>query len=47
MSIDDNVGGVVTALKKLRESNGQTADNPFTAMGLDYNMLVREMILKQ
>lgn len=36
MSIDDNVGGVVTALKKLRESNGQTADNPFTAMGLDY-----------
>ena len=36
MSIDDNVGGVVTALKKLRESNGKTEDNPFTAMGLDY-----------
>jgi 1-deoxy-D-xylulose-5-phosphate synthase len=36
MSIDDNVGGVVTALKKLRESNGQAEDNPFTAMGLDY-----------
>ena len=36
MSIDNNVGGVVTALKKLRESNGQAEDNPFTAMGLDY-----------
>lgn len=36
MSIDDNVGGVVTALKKLRDSDGKTEDNPFTAMGLDY-----------
>lgn len=36
MSIDDNVGGLVTALKKLRDSNGQTPENPFTAMGFDY-----------
>ncbi|MBP2057110.1 1-deoxy-D-xylulose-5-phosphate synthase [Lactobacillus colini] len=36
MSIDENVGGVVTALKKLRDSNGKAADNPFTAMGFDY-----------
>lgn len=36
MSIDENVGGVVTALKKLRDSNGETAENPFTAMGFDY-----------
>lgn len=36
MSIDDNVGGLVTALKKLCDSNGQTPENPFTAMGFDY-----------
>lgn len=36
MAIDHNVGGLVTALKKLRESNGQTKENPFTAMGFDY-----------
>lgn len=36
MSIDKNIGGVVTALKKLRDSNGQSPDNPFTAMGFDY-----------
>lgn len=36
MSIDDNVGGVVTMLKKLRDSDGKTPDNPFTAMGFDY-----------
>ncbi len=36
MSIDNNVGGLVTALKKLRDSNGQTKENPFTAMGFDY-----------
>lgn len=36
MSIDDNVGGLVTALKKLRDSNGQTPENPFTAMSFDY-----------
>lgn len=36
MSIDDNVGGLVTALKKLRDSNGETKENPFTAMGFDY-----------
>lgn len=36
MSIDDNVGGLFTALKKLRDSNGETKENPFTAMGLDY-----------
>ncbi|WP_240404997.1 1-deoxy-D-xylulose-5-phosphate synthase [Lactobacillus jensenii] len=36
MSIDDNVGGLVTALKKLLDSNGQTPENPFTAMGFDY-----------
>lgn len=35
-SIDKNVGGVVTALAKLRESNGKTSENPFTAMGFDY-----------
>lgn len=37
MSIDDNVGGLVTALKKLRDSNGKTKENPFTAMGFDYH----------
>lgn len=36
MSIDDNVGGLVTALKKLRDSNGKTKENPFTAMDFDY-----------
>ena len=36
MSIDENVGGLVTALKKLRDSNGETRENPFTAMGFDY-----------
>lgn len=36
MSIDDNVGGLVTALKKLRDSNGETKENPFTEMGFDY-----------
>lgn len=35
-SIDQNVGGLVNALKKLRDSNGQTAENPFTALGFDY-----------
>lgn len=35
-SIYKNVGGVVTSLKKLRDSNGQTAENPFKAMGFDY-----------
>ncbi|QNQ83670.1 1-deoxy-D-xylulose-5-phosphate synthase [Lactobacillus sp. PV037] len=36
MSIDENVGGVVTMLEKLRNSDGKTPDNPFTAMGFDY-----------
>ncbi|OUQ01550.1 1-deoxy-D-xylulose-5-phosphate synthase [Lactobacillus gallinarum] len=36
MSIDENVGGLVTALKKLRDSNGETKENPFTAIGFDY-----------
>ena len=36
MSIDENVGGLVTALKKLRDSNGETKENPFTTMGFDY-----------
>lgn len=36
MSIDENVGGLVTALKKLRDSNGETKENTFTAMGFDY-----------
>lgn len=36
MSIDKNVGGLVTALKKLRDSNGEAKENPFTAMGFDY-----------
>ncbi|PEG82108.1 MULTISPECIES: 1-deoxy-D-xylulose-5-phosphate synthase [unclassified Lactobacillus] len=36
MSIDENVGGLVTALKKLRDSNGETKENPFIAMGFDY-----------
>lgn len=49
MSIDDNVGGLVTALKKLRDSNGQTPENPFTAMGFDYRYVadgndIEEMI---
>ncbi|MDF7638366.1 1-deoxy-D-xylulose-5-phosphate synthase [Lactobacillus sp. ESL0791] len=35
-SIDKNVGGLVTALKKLRASNGTSPENPFTAMGFDY-----------
>ncbi|QGV04702.1 1-deoxy-D-xylulose-5-phosphate synthase [Lactobacillus acetotolerans] len=35
-SIDKNVGGLVTALKKLRDSNGETEENPFKAMGFDY-----------
>ncbi|WP_278966069.1 1-deoxy-D-xylulose-5-phosphate synthase [Lactobacillus apis] len=39
-SIDKNVGGVVTSLKKLRDSNGQTAENPFKAMGFDYRYVV-------
>ncbi|MCT3603258.1 1-deoxy-D-xylulose-5-phosphate synthase [Lactobacillus acidophilus] len=39
MSIDDNVGGLVTALKKLRDSNGETKENPFTAMGFDYRYI--------
>lgn len=36
MSIDENVGGLVTALKKLRDSDGKTPENPFRAMGFDY-----------
>lgn len=49
MSIDHNVGGLVTALKKLRDSNGQTKENPFTAMGFDYRYVaegnnVKDMI---
>lgn len=36
MSIDQNIGGVVSSLKKLRESNGETKENPFTSMGFDY-----------
>ena len=39
MSIDDNVGGLVTVLKKLRDSNGETKENPFTAMGFDYRYI--------
>ncbi len=39
MSIDDNVGGLVTALKKLRDSNGETKENPFIAMGFDYRYI--------
>ena len=39
MSIDDNVGGLVTALKKLRDSNGETKENPFTAMRFDYRYI--------
>lgn len=39
MSIDDNVGGLVTALKKLHDSNGETKENPFTAMGFDYRYI--------
>lgn len=35
-SIDENVGGLVTALAKLRTSNGKAPENPFTAMGFDY-----------
>lgn len=35
-SIDKNVGGLVTALKKLRSTNGKSPENPFTAMGFDY-----------
>ncbi|WEV36559.1 1-deoxy-D-xylulose-5-phosphate synthase [Lactobacillus sp. ESL0677] len=36
-SIDKNVGGLVTALKKLRDTNGKSPENPFTAMGFDYH----------
>ena len=39
MSIDDNVGGLVTALKKLHDSNGETKENPFIAMGFDYRYI--------
>lgn len=35
-SIDKNVGGLVQALKKLRDSNGQASDNLFKALGFDY-----------
>lgn len=35
-SIDENVGGLVSALARLRKSNGQDPVNPFTAMGFDY-----------
>lgn len=35
-SIDQNVGGLTTALKKLRDSQGQDPENPFKAFGFDY-----------
>lgn len=35
-SIDKNVGGLTTALKKLRDSQGQDPENPFKAFGFDY-----------
>ncbi|GHN31482.1 1-deoxy-D-xylulose-5-phosphate synthase [Lactobacillus delbrueckii] len=35
-SIDQNVGGLTTALKKLRDSHGQDPENPFKAFGFDY-----------
>ncbi|MCT2877165.1 1-deoxy-D-xylulose-5-phosphate synthase [Lactobacillus delbrueckii] len=35
-SIDQNVGGLTTALKKLRDSQGQDPENPFNAFGFDY-----------
>ncbi|MDI9206880.1 1-deoxy-D-xylulose-5-phosphate synthase [Ligilactobacillus saerimneri] len=36
MSIDENQGGLYISLAELRATNGQTPNNPFTAMGLDY-----------
>lgn len=36
MSIAENVGGLVTALKELRDTNGLAKNNPFKAMGFDY-----------
>lgn len=35
-SIDKNVGGLTTALKKLRDSQGRDPENPFKAFGFDY-----------
>ncbi|WP_201346863.1 1-deoxy-D-xylulose-5-phosphate synthase, partial [Lactobacillus nasalidis] len=35
-SIDKNVGGLTTALAKLRASQGQDPENPFKAFGFDY-----------
>lgn len=46
MSIDKNVGGLVTALKKLRDSNGQCKENPFTAMGFDYRYVANGNSIK-
>ena len=37
MSIAENHGGLYTALRTLRESNGKAADNWFTAMGFKYH----------
>lgn len=36
MSIAENHGGLYRSLAKLRESQGTSPENPFTALGLDY-----------
>ena len=36
MSIAENHGGIYQGFKKLRDHNGQTSDNLFKALGLDY-----------
>ncbi|WP_074707900.1 1-deoxy-D-xylulose-5-phosphate synthase [Acidaminococcus fermentans] len=39
MSIAENHGGMYKGIKKLRETNGQAADNLFRAFGLDYRFV--------
>lgn len=39
MSIDENKGGFYRTLKELRETNGQSSNNIFKAMGFEYRYL--------
>lgn len=39
MSIDENQGGLYQGLKELRDTNGESANNLFKFMGLDYRYL--------
>lgn len=45
-SIDQNVGGLTTALKKLRDSQGQDPENPFKAFGFVTAMSLMAMTWK-